>query len=286
MPSPYRRKPFDHDEIAPEDVELEEIYRTQGPEAYQRREHELNQQAMQRVMERKREVERARYVVEAARRNEERLVGTPEERARNAAEIEKMYAEARAQRRADLEAAAGVGSEAGKKPAATQSHGGSTGRNRADEKERSLNGRSGRTGLQPCVKLVQVLRGFTPGGARDQSHIVGRQSLAQRFSTGKAGRKSESVGTAEGNLIARIVDDSSPVEAAERPKERSCRAYGARVCLRASPRGRAMGDHRCDTISRRGRRDKAWERSWRSANGGLSPPVGADHGQRAAANRC
>jgi hypothetical protein len=123
MPSPYRRKPFDHDEIAPEDVELEEIYRTQGPEAYQRREHELNQQAMQRVMKRKREVERARYVVEAARRNEERLLGTPEERARNAAEMEKMYAEARAQRRADLEAAAGVGSEAGKKPAATQSMG-------------------------------------------------------------------------------------------------------------------------------------------------------------------
>ena len=81
MPSPYRRKPFDRDEIAPEDVELEEIYRTKGPEAYQRRDRELTQQAMKEVIERKREVERARYVVEAA---------------------------------------TGVGSEAGKKPAATQ----------------------------------------------------------------------------------------------------------------------------------------------------------------------
>ncbi len=123
MPSPYRRKPFDRDEIAPEDVELEEIYRTQGLEAYQLREHELNQKAFQRVMERKREVERARYVVEAARRNTERIVGTPEELARNKAEVEKMYAEERAQRRANLEAAAGVGSDAGKKPAAAQSVG-------------------------------------------------------------------------------------------------------------------------------------------------------------------
>src|SRR5271166_3714784 len=44
-PSPYRSKPFDRDEIAPEDVELEQIFRTQGPEAYQRREKELTRQA-------------------------------------------------------------------------------------------------------------------------------------------------------------------------------------------------------------------------------------------------
>jgi len=105
-PSPYRSKPFDRDEIAPEDVELEDIFRTQGAEAYQRREKELTAQAIKQVLERKRAIQRARYVVEAARRNEERLLGTPEERARNAAEIQRERAEAMAQHKANLEAAA------------------------------------------------------------------------------------------------------------------------------------------------------------------------------------
>ena len=105
-PSPYRSKPFRWDEISPEDVELEEIFKTQGPDAYQRREKEFTRQAMKEVMEHKRAIERARYVVEAARRNEERLLGTPEERARNAAEIQRELAEVAAQRRAELEAAA------------------------------------------------------------------------------------------------------------------------------------------------------------------------------------
>ena len=105
-PSPYRSKPFRWDEIAPEDVELEEIFRSQGPEAHQRREKELTRQAMKEVLERKRVVERARYVVEAARRNHERMFGTPEEQGRDKAEVEKMYADAAAQRRAELEAAA------------------------------------------------------------------------------------------------------------------------------------------------------------------------------------
>ena len=104
-PSPYRSKPFRWDEIGPEDVELEEIFRTQGPEAYQRREKEFTRQAMKEVMEHKQAIQRARYVVEAARRNEERLLGTPEERARNAAEIKRELAEVAAQRRAELEAA-------------------------------------------------------------------------------------------------------------------------------------------------------------------------------------
>jgi len=102
-PSPYRRPIHP---VGPEDIELEEIFRTQGPEAHQRREKELTRQAMKEVLERKRVVERARYVVEAARRNHERMFGTPEEQARNAAEIEKERAEAAAQRRAELEAAA------------------------------------------------------------------------------------------------------------------------------------------------------------------------------------
>jgi len=102
--SPYRSKPFRHDEIAPEDVELEDIYRTQGEEAYRQREKEFTQQAMKEVLQRKWEVKRAKYVVEAARRNEERLLGTPEERARDAAEIKQMRAEAAAQHKAKLEA--------------------------------------------------------------------------------------------------------------------------------------------------------------------------------------
>ncbi len=105
-PSPYRSKPFRWDAIGPEDVELEDILRTQGPDAYQRREKEFTRQAMNEVQEHKRAIQRARYVVEAARRNEEQMFGTPEERARNAAEIKRELAEVAAQRRAELEAAA------------------------------------------------------------------------------------------------------------------------------------------------------------------------------------
>jgi hypothetical protein len=106
QPSPYRSKAFRHEEIAPEDVELEDIYRTQGVEAYRKREKELTREAMQEVQQRKREIKRAQYVVEAARRNDELRFGTPEERARNAAEVKREIAEARAQHRAELEAAA------------------------------------------------------------------------------------------------------------------------------------------------------------------------------------
>jgi hypothetical protein len=106
QPSPYRSKAFRHEEIAPEDVELEDIYRTQGAEAYREREKELTREAMKEVQQRKREIKRAQYVVEAARRNHELRFGTPEEQARNAAEVKREIAEARAQHRAELEAAA------------------------------------------------------------------------------------------------------------------------------------------------------------------------------------
>ena len=142
-PAPYRSKPFRWDEIGPEDAELEDIFRTQGPDAYQRREKEFTRQAMNEVQEHKRAIQRARYVVEAARRNEERMLGTPEERARNAAEIKRELAEVAAKRRAELEAAvaaaatqpqeaetaaltddaaaaAPLGAEVDKKPAATE----------------------------------------------------------------------------------------------------------------------------------------------------------------------
>jgi hypothetical protein len=106
QPSPYRSKSFRYDEIAPEDVELEDIYRTQGEDAYREREKELTREAMQEVQQRKREIKRAQYVVEAARRNDELRFGTPEQRARDAAEIKREIAEARAQHQAQLEAAA------------------------------------------------------------------------------------------------------------------------------------------------------------------------------------
>ena len=125
-PSPYRSKPFRHDEIGPEDVELEEIYRTQGEDAYRQREKELNAKAIKEVLQRKSEIKRAKYVVEAARRNEERMFGTPEERAQNAAEVQGELAEAQAQYRAKLEAeaaAAEQGGEVDRKPPATAEEG-------------------------------------------------------------------------------------------------------------------------------------------------------------------
>jgi hypothetical protein len=104
-PSPYRSPLFQHDYVSPEDVELEEIFEKEGEEAYRKREHELNQKAMQKVWERRREVQRAQYIVEAARRNTEIICGTPEERARVKAEIQQQQAEASAKRKAELEAA-------------------------------------------------------------------------------------------------------------------------------------------------------------------------------------
>src|SRR5271165_6962580 len=104
-PSPYRSELFKHDHFAPEDIELEDILKTQGEDAYQQRVHELNRRAMGKVMDRKREVKRAQYVLEAARRNTEIICGTPEERERVKAEIEKERAEAAAKHRAEQEAA-------------------------------------------------------------------------------------------------------------------------------------------------------------------------------------
>jgi hypothetical protein len=105
-PSPYRDELFRTDYISPEDVELEDILKKQGEQAYQQRVHELNQKAMQKVNARRREIQRAQYVVEAARRNTEIICGTPEERERTKAEVEKMRAEAAAQFNAQKEAQA------------------------------------------------------------------------------------------------------------------------------------------------------------------------------------
>ena len=59
---------------------------------------------MQKISDRRREVKRAQYIVEADRRNTDIICGSPEERARVKAEIEKQRAEVAAKRRAEMEA--------------------------------------------------------------------------------------------------------------------------------------------------------------------------------------
>lgn len=115
-PSPYRSELFRHDHVAPEDVELEEILKKEGEDAYRKREHELNRQAMQKISDRRREVKRAQYIVEADRRNTDIICGPPEERARVKAEIEKERAEVAAKRRAEMEAALRASGQLPSKP--------------------------------------------------------------------------------------------------------------------------------------------------------------------------
>jgi len=103
-PSPYRDELFMHEHFAPEDIELEEVLKNEGEDAYQQRVHELNRKAMQKINQRRREIKRAQYILEAARRNTDIICGTPEERERVKAEIEKERAEAVAKRRAEMEA--------------------------------------------------------------------------------------------------------------------------------------------------------------------------------------
>ncbi len=92
-PSPYRSKLFRYGQVSPEDVELEEILKNEGEEAYQKRLQEQTGKAVQRIAKRRREVKWAGYVVEAERRNVEGTCSTPEQRERKQAEIEKERAE-------------------------------------------------------------------------------------------------------------------------------------------------------------------------------------------------
>jgi hypothetical protein len=115
-PSPYRDELFKHELFAPEDIELEEVLKNEGEDAYEQRLHELNRKTMQTINDRRREIKRAQYIVEAARRNTDAICGTPEERARVKAEIEKERAEAAAYFKAQKEAA--TATVTGKKPAA------------------------------------------------------------------------------------------------------------------------------------------------------------------------
>lgn len=95
-PSPYRSSPWHR--VNPEDVELEEILITQGEEAYKKRLGELESQSWKQIARERREVDRSRQVMEAARRNEcQWTSGTLREH------YEKLWAEAAAKEKADKE---------------------------------------------------------------------------------------------------------------------------------------------------------------------------------------
>jgi hypothetical protein len=65
-PSPYRSNPWQR--INPEDVELEELLRTKGEEAYKKRQAQLSAKQWKQTEREKRVVDEARWIVEADRR--------------------------------------------------------------------------------------------------------------------------------------------------------------------------------------------------------------------------
>jgi hypothetical protein len=66
-PSPYRSNPWQM--INPEDVELEELLRTKGEEAYKKRQAQLSAKHWKQTEREKRVLNEARWIVEADRRN-------------------------------------------------------------------------------------------------------------------------------------------------------------------------------------------------------------------------
>jgi len=66
-PSPYRSNPWQR--INPEDVELEELLRTKGEEAYKKRQAQLSAKHWKQTERERRVVDEARWIVEADRRN-------------------------------------------------------------------------------------------------------------------------------------------------------------------------------------------------------------------------
>jgi len=83
-PSPYRRPIHP---VGPEDIQLEEILRTQGEAAYGKRLAELDARARKQMERERQVVAQARWVVEAARRNEETLNWTPEKQREHWAQV-------------------------------------------------------------------------------------------------------------------------------------------------------------------------------------------------------
>jgi hypothetical protein len=93
-PSPYRAS-NSWQNVAPEDVELEELYNTGNEAAYHQRRKKLMARSMGQVLEHKRKVAEARWVLEADRRNLEAMVGTPAEREAHEKEVVAMREQAR-----------------------------------------------------------------------------------------------------------------------------------------------------------------------------------------------
>ena len=94
--SAYRSDPWHA--VNAEDVELEEILITQGEEARDKRSAELQRQEWKRIEQERRQVAQARHIVEAARRNERQWSSSKLKE-----HYEKLWAEAAAREKADLE---------------------------------------------------------------------------------------------------------------------------------------------------------------------------------------
>ena len=76
-------------------MELEELYNTGNEAAYDRRRKELMARSMGQVLDHKRKVAEARWILEADRRNLEAMVGTPAEREAHEKEVLAMREQAR-----------------------------------------------------------------------------------------------------------------------------------------------------------------------------------------------
>ncbi len=86
--SPWRDPAFRREHVSPEDVELEDIDRTKGRAEYRRRLRQLNTLAWKEANAADGAANRARWVLEAARRNEEIRCGKFGEQSRLIAEME------------------------------------------------------------------------------------------------------------------------------------------------------------------------------------------------------
>ena len=129
-PSPYRSNPWQR--VNREDVELEEILLTLGEQAYQKRSGELEIKNWKQIERERRQVDEARHIVEAARRN-----GTQWSSGKLKEHYQKLWAEAEAQGKADREelAAMRAASMAARKSPETETA-------PADERANATSGRS------------------------------------------------------------------------------------------------------------------------------------------------
>ena len=100
-PSEYRSNPWQR--VNSEDIQLEEILLTQGEPAYEKRARELEGKFWKQVEREKQQVETARHILEAARRN-----GRQWSDVKLKEHYQKLWAEAEAQDKADAEEVAAI----------------------------------------------------------------------------------------------------------------------------------------------------------------------------------